>query len=495
MQMNARKSILVALVSVAAAAVQAQSGDLTFSINGRSVTMPLNTPVVIDDVATTLDQLRYRPNGMQARWGDAAAASAPDGALATPVFSFTLIGPVTQSSPIAVLGQPLTITADTTLAGLAAPYSLPLGTAVVVAGLVDANGSILATLVERRGQMGARFLLTGEVQAVGAQPTIFRVGDQWVSTPAIAFSGCTGATPVVGEFVELRANAVTPFPPGTVLDTVTDGRCVNPVPAGTAGATGFLQGLVTLVPALDRFEIGALVVTLSASTSFVFGSLDDLDPGVAVSVDGSYVDPQTFAADVVEFVRPVVRYQAPQTPADVIPGVSLNPFSIPVLWSAQVRDEDGILANGLAQGTQVEVRGYLDSSGQAFATRVRERGDPDLNDVRLRGPVEAINDPFITIQGLVINTSGDTFEDEYGTPLSAAQFFAAVEIDHEVDVSGAVFNPGNSTISGGAIVHIGAEPVPPPPGRSPDGMAINTITSGTAGNYAFIEPMFRDGFE
>jgi Domain of unknown function (DUF5666) len=495
MQMNLYKLIFVTLIGSAGVA-QAQTADLTFSINGRSVTMPLNTPVVIDDVATTLDQLRYRPNGMQARWGEAvAAANNMDGALPTPIFSFTLIGPVTQSSPIAVLGQPLTITGDTTLAGVSAPFTLPLGTPVVVAGLVDANGSILATLVERRGQMGARFLLTGQVQAVGGQPTTFQVGDQWVSAPAIAFAGCAAATPVVGEFVELRANAVTPFPPGTVLNTVTDGRCVSPVPAGTVGAAGFLQGLVTLVPAPDRFEIGSLVVTMSPTTSFVFGSLDDLDPGVAVTVDGSYVDAQTFAADVVEFVRPVVRYEAPLTPAGVTPGISLRPFSIPVLWTAQVRDEDGILANGLTQATQVEVRGYLDSSGQAYATRVRERGNPDANDVRLRGPVEAIANPFITIQGLSIDTTGDTFADEYGVTMTAPEFFAAVQIDHEVDVSGAAYNATTSTLSGGAIVHIGAEPVILPPGRAARGAAINTITAGTAGGYAFIEPMFRDGFE
>jgi hypothetical protein len=495
MQMNVHKSIFFLLISTAAAA-QAQTGDLTFHINGRNVTMPMNTPVVIDDVVTTLDQLRYKPNGMQARWGDAvAAANAIDGALPTPIFSFTLIGPVTQSSPIAVLGQPLTITADTTLAGVTPPFALPLGTPVVVAGLVDANGSILATLIERRGQMGARFLLTGEVQAVGVPPATFRVGDQWVSAPTTVFDGCSAATPVVGEFVELRADSVTPFPPGTVLSTVTDGRCVNPVPAGTAGAAGFLQGLVTVVPAPDRFEIGALVVTMDAATTFAFGNVDDLDPGVAVTVDGSYVDPLTFAADAVEFVRPVVRYEAPLTPADVIAGISLSPFSIPVLWSAQVRDEDGILANGLAQSAQVEVRGYLDSSGQAYATRVRERGSPDINDVRLRGPVQAIADPFVTIQGLSINTTGDTFEDEYGTPMTAAAFFAAVQIDHEVDVSGAVYNPSTATFTGGAVVHIGAEPLALTAANAMNGTPINVITAGTAGDYAFIEPMFRDGFE
>ncbi len=490
------RPILFLALACASTSMSAQVGDLTFSVNGRSVTMPLNTPVIIDNIATTLDQLRYRPNGMQASWGTPLnAQNTVDGGAPTPVFSFTLIGPVTQSSPIAVLGQPLTITADTTLAGITAPYTLPLGTPVVVAGLVDANGSVLATLVERCGQSGARFLLTGEVQAVGAEAGSFQVGNQWVSAPSITFAGCTGATPIGGEFVSLRANAIADFPPGTVLNTVTDGRCVAPVPAGTAGAAGFLQGLVTAVPSVDRFEIGALLVTLSPTTAYVFGAIDDLDPGVAVTVDGVYVDPTTFAADVVQFVRPVVRYEAPLAPADVTAGVSLRPYSIPVLWSAQVRDEDGILQNGLGQSRQVEVRGYLDGLGQAYATRIRDRGNPDPNDVRLRGPVQAIADPFVTIQGLSVDTTGDTFVDEYGKAMTAVEFFAAVQLNHEVDVSGAVYTAATSTLSGGAIVWIGAEPFVVKRSRDPSGIPASTITAGTASGYALIEPMFRDGFE
>jgi Domain of unknown function (DUF5666) len=488
--MKIRFLALLALVNVAAAL--AQTGSLTFAINGRVVTMPLNTQVLIDDEPATLADLRYRPNGMQARWNN--SFSLVEGVAATPIFSFTLIGPVTDSARLAVLGQPITITADTTLAGVAPPFTLPLGTPVVVAGLVDANGSILATLVERRGQPGARFLLTGQVQDMGELPGVFRIGDQWISAPTITFADCATPTPGLGEYVELRADAIANFPPGSVLDTVTGGRCVAPVPAGTAGAAGFLQGLISAVPTPDRFDIGSLAVNIGATTTFVFGAVDDLGEGVAVTVDGSYVDAHTFAATVVEFVRPVVRFEAPLTPANVVAGVSLSPFGVPMRWSAQVRDEDGILTNGLVKPAQVEVRGYLDRSGQAFATRVRNRGNADPNDVRLRGPVQAINNPMLTIQGLTVNTTGATFADEYGITMTTAQFFAAVQIDHQVDVSGSVFNAANSTLSGGAIVWIGAEPLRVA-GQSNLNPPATGIYAGTAGNYAFIEPMFRSGFE
>ena len=480
--------MLFLLAGVATAS--AQGSDLTFTINGASVTMPLDTPIVIDDVPATLSDLRYRPNGMQARW-DVAGVQA-NVLAATPVFSYTLIGPVTQVSPMAVLGQPLTITADTSLVGVGTSHTLPLGTNVVVAGLVDANGSVLATLVERRGAVGPRFLLTGPVLAVGAQPGTIQVGEQWVSTAGVTFADCAGATPVVGEFVELRANAVDPFPPGSVLNTVTDARCVALVPQGTVAAIGFLEGIVTAVTDATRFEIGALAITLDPTTAFVFGSLDDLDPGVAVVVHGSYVNAQTLAATEIAYVRPVVRFEVPMQPNQFVPGVSMSPFGIPVLWSAQVRDQDGYLANGIAQPRQVQVRGYIDGSGQAYATRVRDRGNVDAADTGVRGPVTAIANPLLTIQGLVIDTTGATFVDEYGAPLDAATFFAGVQVNHMVDVGGAVYNATLGTLTGGSIAWIDAPVVVP---RLELRGTQATITSGTVGGYAFIEPMFRNDFE
>lgn len=472
-------------------AATAQSGNLDFSINGQPVSMPLTTPVLIDGQAATLADIRNLPNGMQAEWSSTAGTHAP--LVATPVFSFSLIGPVTGNTPLTVLGQSVTVTADSALSGVSLPINLPLGTPMVVSGLVDANGSTLATLVERRAQAGNSFLLTGPVQAVNAAGSTLLVGSQLVSYQGVAFAGCAAALPVVGEFVSVRAAAVPNLPPGAVLSGISSARCVNLLPPGTAGATGFLQGLVSAVPSTARFEIGALGINLSAATQYVFGAIDDLDPGVAVSVEGAYVDAQTFAADVVTFVRPVVRFQAPLTPANVVPGQSLRLLGVLIRHTTQVRDEDGILGNGLAQSRQVEARGYVDRLGRAYATRVRDRGNANAGSVRLRGPVQTIARPLLTIQGLTVDTTGATFSDELGAPMTSPAFFQAVAVGHEVDVGGASYAAATATLSGGAIVWIGAEPVPPPPASR--AAAAAAINAGTAGGYSIVSPLFVDGFE
>ncbi|HET7845269.1 MAG TPA: DUF5666 domain-containing protein [Xanthomonadales bacterium] len=465
------------------------AATIELTVGGRPFPLPDTTPVTIDGAPALLGDLAAHRNGLQARIEFPPAAA--DGATPTLVFAYTLMGPVTQADPPAVLGQPLTITADTVVAFLATPPQFAVGQQLVVSGLVDANGSILATLVEKRPAPGNVYLLGGYVQQVDAAQQRIRVGAQWVATNGVAFADCAGALPAVGDHVVLRANAFVPFPPGTVLDTVFDARCATPAPAGTPGATGFLQGLVTSA-GVGEFAIGPLVVAYDDATTFEFGGADDLAPGIVVAVDGAYVDATHFAAEAIEFVRPVVRFEVPMLPSDVTPGVALRPFGVEVRRSAQVRDEDGVLANGLAQPRQVEVRGWLDTAGRAWATRVRTRGAPDAGDVVLRGPAQGIADPQLVVQGLTVDTSGATFFDHDEQPMTRTEFFAALAPDDEVDVSGAAWNAATGTLAGGAVTLVGTEPVPPPPGAP---VAEAAIVGGTASGYALPEAIFANGYD
>lgn len=474
------------------AAVTAQTGNLDFGINGRRYSLPNSMAIEIDGEAATVADLRHRPNGLQARWLDAPTTVA-DGVVPGLVFSYTLIGPVTESEPLRILGQALTITADTNLAGLTAPVSLPLGTPLLAAGLVDNNGSVLASLVERRAAAGNKFLLTGSVQALGAVPSLVRVGQQWIDAGAVPFTDCPGGVASVGDVLSVRANAIAGFQPGDTIDTVVDLRCVTLVPPGTVAAAGFLQGLVTApAPTPGQFQLGGLRVQYDAQTVFLFGNADDLAEGVAVTVDGSYLDATSIAAAAVEFVRPVVRFEAPMSVAQVVPGVSVAPFGVTVLSSAQLRDQDGILANGLNQATQVEVRGWLDGAGQAYASRVRSRGNPDASRADLRGPVETSADPLLSIQTLTVDTTGALFFDDLKSPITREQFFAAVQVGFLVDVGGAQWDATARSLSGGDVTLIGA--VAPVAARR-TGLAGSGNIAGTAADYALPDRIFGSGFE
>jgi hypothetical protein len=474
---------LMATFLATAAAAQTQ----TLTVGGRTYSLPSATPVVIDGEPGTLADLLGLPAGMQVRWQPQNGAVR--GAVPTPIFSYTLIGPVTGTDPLEVLGQPVTVTADTVIEGFTDAGDLTPGAPMIIAGLIDPNGSVYATLAVRRGAQGNKFLVAGYVtELVAAQPRL-RVGSQWIDTTGVAFAGCAGVLPVAGDYVELRADSTGDFTPGDAIDTVTDARCAAPVPPGTPGAQGALDGIVGGGVDGVSFALGTLTVTYDAATVFEFGGPDELDPGTEVSVEGTFTDATTLAADSVEFVRPPVRFQGPMAPADVTPGESLRPFGVNVNYSAQVRDEDGVLADGLTTPRQVEVRGWLDRNGTAFAARVRERGGPDASDVALRGPVSAVSRPRFTVQGLTVDATASTFLDADGAAMTADQFFAALRLNHVIDLGAASWNASTRTFSDGAITLLGFEHTQPIPG-DPDAFVF-----GIARGYGVRENIFAAGFE
>ncbi len=476
---------LVSLLAIAAApALAGGTATQTLIVGQRSYTLPSNTPILLDEQPAVLSDLLGRPAGLQLRW----QADAVRGA-AVPVFSYTVIGPVTSIAPLQVLGQSLTVTADTVIAGVDNVGELAVGMPVVVAGLVDANGSVYTSLIEVRGAQGNRFLLAGRVEEVLPQPGRLRVGSQWLMLTAGVVSGCAAASPVVGEHVEMRADAIVGFQPGGDIDTVTALTCTTLVPFGTPGASGAIEGVVSAALSGTQFAIGDLIVTHGPDTVFEFGGPDDLEPGNAVGIEGTFVSMTELLADGIEFVRPVVRFEAPMTPADTTPGVSLRPFGVEVFSSAQLRDDDDIMLSGLSQPRQVRVRGWLDGVGVAYATRVRDRGAPDAADVALRGPISAIADPQLTVQGLTVDTTGALLFDADEMPLTPAELFAQVRRNQVVDVSGAQWNAQTRTLSGGSVILLGYEHTEPVPGDLP------AVLAGTVRSYRGTDAIFGDGFE
>jgi hypothetical protein len=470
---------------LAAASALAQPTQ-TVEVAGRLFTLPSDTPVIIDDEPGVLADLIGRPAGMQLTW--LAAGNGMHGNLPPLVFSYSVIGPVTTQDPLRVLGQEIAITGDTVLEGFSDPSELVPGTPLVVAGLVDANGSLLASLVERRGAQGNTFLLGGVVQETLSAPVRARVGEQWMLID-IAFTDCAGGVPALGDYIQIRADSIENFQAGDVIDTLSSGQCANPVPFGTAGAQGSLEGLVSAVGPGDSLTFGDLVISWNAATVFEFGGPDDVEPGAAIGVEGVFQDAGHLLADSIEFVRPVVRFEAPMQPADVTPGEAIRPFGVGVFNSPQLRDEDGIMANGLTAPTQVEVRGWIDRLGDRFAFRVRERGDADANDVSLRAPVAAINAPTLDMLGLTINTSGALFFDADELPMTPGEFFSQVQLNHVVDISGATWSAPTNTLHGGSVILLGYEHTEPLPGTA------GTQVAGIVRNYGLGDAIFFDGFE
>jgi hypothetical protein len=223
------------------------------------------------------------------------------------------------------------------------------------------------------------------------------------------------------------------------------------VAGGSAGAQGSFEGLVQLIVDPTSFKLAGYTVVHGASTLYKAGNVDDLDAGVRVEVEGTFSSATTLNARRIEFILPSIRFRAPVLPAQVVPEASITILGNTVHNNLHNRDEDGIMAGGLAVTTHLEVRAYQDSLGQLYATRVRSRGAPDPNDYNLQAPVESIARPNLIALGLTIDTASSTFQDNAHASITADQFFAAVALGTLVEIEEANFDSVNHRLYGGIV--------------------------------------------
>lgn len=473
-------------------ALRIAMADDVLDVQGRSVIVGPQTQIIVDDQMLPAGSAVPSKPGMRVEvtYAGGSAGSAPiaagPAAAATVVFSYVVRGPVTSLAPLRVLGQEVGVNADTKSTGLPGGSfaNLQLGDNLDVSGYVDTNNTLAASFVEFLPVPTPRWLLSGYISAAGPG-TQASLGPQQVDVAGVTLVAC-GASLAAGQFVEIRATAAAGFDANSVLQTITSLRCLAPVPIGTPGALGALSGIVGQVYSPTSFQFGPYLVSYDANTTFRFGSAGDIVTGAAMEIDGTFGANLAFAAAGMQFTAPMIRLEGPVTPADVSagPAGTVHLLANTVTRSAQLRDEDGIYASGIAQDRQVEVRGYMDHLGNLYATRARLRGAPDLTGVRIGGPVDSIARPLLAVLGNTLDTTGATFEDPAAQPITADDFFTRTTPGASVEQTGN-YDVASLTLSGGVVALLAAvDPPPPPP---PAALIVGTLF-GT-------DRIFSGGFE
>ena len=486
--MKIRSTLVLALLIQAFPA----AADELIDIQGHAVLLDGSTVIVVDDQVLPPGSPIPATPGLrtEVRYPDSTIAQpGPRGVLpaaATVIFSYAVRGSVTATNPLRVLGQEVTVTADTGSTGIPGGNiaNIALGNHLDVSGYVDTNSSLLASYIEFLPTPTPRWLLSGYVTAVNG--TEIRLGPQRVSLAGVGPIDC-GAAVDVGEFVEIRADAVANFTASSVLDTVTRLTCVVPVPLGTPGALGAVTGIVGAILSNTTFQFGPYVVSHDANTEFKFGNVDDLAPGAAAEIDGVFGAGLAFTAQGIQFDAPTIRLEGPVVPADVVPGGNgtVHVLANTVRRAAQLRDEDLVYANGINQARQVEVRGYMDRSGNRWATRARLRGGPSPANSRAVGPVSSVNRPLLSVLGLTFDTTDAiAYEDPAANPIDADTFFLGALPGAIVEQNGAW--DGVSTLTGGVVALIMG--VDPPPAAGP-------LRSLIVGTFRGRDLLFSNGFD
>lgn len=420
----------------------------------REFTIDAQTALFRDDSAITEAQLEQSGAGFVTRVeiGEDVTGDFSAGTAVSVRLENYLRGPVTNVSPLTVLGQALVVTGDTVLVDLAGAGALIVGDEVEISGYPNAANVVQATRIQRQAGGIPVWKLRGRAGNVTAGD--FTIGSQLVQLNGVVPRDC-GSGLANGDLVEVEASRDPGFNPGDPLVTVTDVACTLSglgVPAdavGTQLAAG-VEGLVTAISAANDFVVGGQRVQTTPGTLFEGGSAQDIVAGAKLEAEG-VLDTATgiLAAQKLRFRETRVRVEAPVN----VPGSGVDDsFTImdviTVNTTALTEDNDGLVdGSGPAGNRQLEVRGFVDSSGAVFATEVRDRGAADAASVRLRGPASDTCDPTagdnaLAVLDVIIDTSdpGTLFGNPDGPLPDSSALCSQISIGTAVQAENGTFS-------------------------------------------------------
>jgi hypothetical protein len=179
---------------------------------------------------------------------------------------------------------------------------------------------------------------------------------------------------------------------------------------------GFVSGCPVNDTCGSSFFVGGRPVTMTTNR-FENGNADDLRNGVRVEADGHYVTSSgTLLADKIKFKRIRVELTGDATidgGGNLVKGGSLTIMGITVLTNdvTEIDTKDSITDERL------EIRGYIDASGQAVAEKVKDEPGGGGDDI-VRGLVTAEVGTTLTIAGISVSVATATqFEDAQDQPI------------------------------------------------------------------------------
>ncbi|MCB1587028.1 MAG: hypothetical protein KDI52_12145 [Xanthomonadales bacterium] len=368
-------------------------------------------------------------------------------------------GPVTSLSPLKIMDQSVFVTGDTVLAGIASMDDLNLGDLVTVAGSInEADNSMQLSRLELMPTLD-EWSLRGFARNITA--TDFTIGGLALNINAVVPLNCTDGF-VENTFVSIDADPDPAYISNNngLLSTLTGIECEPPdveIIPGNDSIPIVVEGFVSEIIDLSTIRINDFIVSFDSNTEFDNGEIEHLDVGTKVEVQGLIdTDTQLITATTIRFLHIRVKAELPLNPSDVSINQGLSLFGQDFLITPQTRDEDNILSSGIVAPIQVQVRGFVDSQGQIFLQRVRERGSADYNDVSLRGELTAVSMPQLAINNVNIDSTSSQFIiDE--NPVDMATFFAQLEVGMQVEISEAIYDDMSNELSAGIIELIEAE--------------------------------------
>jgi hypothetical protein len=321
-----------------------------------------------------------------------------------PIESITIIDLDLGQATIETLGQTVRVVATTLFSNISLEL-LAAGNLIEISGLRNANGTLVASFVERKAAL-AEYKLVGTAANVTA--TTFTVDNLTVDYATATLHNFPGGAISSGDFVEIKADPADFTAPADLSASIVERI------AGLAGDTDEefeVEGFISGFDNASKFDVAGLPVRTSAATTFINGSSGNLANNAKVEVEGVIASDGVLQADSIEFLTDgSVRIEG------VLEAVDLGAMTVRVLGvTVEVRPETELedksaanedpltLADLTVSVDRIELRGFID--GVAVVATELDREDPAI-DARLRGPATDEDAAAGTVDILGITATG-----------------------------------------------------------------------------------------
>jgi hypothetical protein len=338
-----------------------------------------------------------------------------------------------------VLGQAVQVSASTSFDDSIVPRALEglaVGDRVEVSGLITSGGLIEATRIELK--FGDTALeVEGVANGVDTATMQLNINELPVDYSTAQLEGFATGQPSNGDLLEVIGTLNNA---GVFVASRMDRESFEL--SGEVDDQADLEGLITRFAAASDFDVSGQTVITTSSTRYEGGSATDLALDVKVEVEGRFDISGRIVAEQIRFrLESDVEISATVDSVDAAAG-RLVVLGATVAVNDLTRFEDhsdsDLQRFGLADlrvGDYVEIRGRLEGS-MVMATRL-DRDEPD-DRAELRGPVDGVAQPNLTIAGVTVTTDADTeFSNKNDESIDVSEFFAAAD-GQIVKVEGAV---------------------------------------------------------
>jgi len=344
---------------------------------------------------------------------------------------------------LVILGQTVLFDELTSLDNFLLIDLIP-GDFLEISGFTNADGKLYATRISKEQNIDL-LKVEGVVSQLDTTVQTFQLANLIINYASAEFSNFTMQDLSDGLAVRVKGNA---------SDLVDGVFTVSKVKVETVeneyqeGDSRHLEGVITSFESSASFVVNDINVITNADTEYEHGNVDSLALNLRVKIKGEFdANNNLIASEIRVHQRTDLKIEG-NVQSTNLENKTLTVLGVTFTTDQQtkMRDESD---NGdryfnladLSNGDFVEVKGFVDNSGNNFATKLERKNEDSNTENEFKGTVSNIDSNAFTFMlvDVVVNTSEATlFEGLNGDNVDRSTFFGQLVDGFHIEVSGSV---------------------------------------------------------